>query len=539
MQASAIHVPSLFKPSPACVPVIDPELKHLGRVWLPTKHLEHTAGVERWVRRDAHPPSLCILFQDGRCNAGRQCNQIHADPAHIEAVRSAVRLLPRNNCCYAHGDVPSQREDFRRFLEEHGLELICPGAEPLPIPVEWVAMTMFWDRFLRTKRNQKGRPSGAFRFSAQRVCKLHQRSACKYGVDCNSVHLCREIWARICNTMRESPALLPAGDPMAPLSNPPPPRIVEELSMTHHPYEVHSPPPAPAPVSLAPHDSVPHHMAMQEGAATSSAFVYCAPLPDPPKRPLLPSSTREQKILLPSPCPLQRKPWPPQECPSPVPAGCVADVAPAPPASMRAIASVRQPLLSVLPDSSPKQVVTDATRYTAPALQPVLLPSAVAPLPAAGLQYATMPSLPIQPTTVTPNSLSPHQALPCPTPRAVTLKRHSPYSPSPSPSPSASASPFAPSIGDAGYRAPPGGHFGGGVQPSSVSCGPAEVPPSGVSGGMGTVASPMAFEGPHDTLTTLMNRLGPSLSHPPPRRLRPSEPACSSTTARRGGERGP
>eukprot|EP00669_Euglena_mutabilis_P003200 TRINITY_DN1413_c0_g1_i5.p1 TRINITY_DN1413_c0_g1~~TRINITY_DN1413_c0_g1_i5.p1 ORF type:complete len:155 (-),score=7.02 TRINITY_DN1413_c0_g1_i5:586-1002(-) len=60
---NAIQISSLFKPSLTSVPVIDPELKQLGRIWLDDKSLEPTAAVDRWRRRDPHPPSLCMLFQ--------------------------------------------------------------------------------------------------------------------------------------------------------------------------------------------------------------------------------------------------------------------------------------------------------------------------------------------------------------------------------------------------------------------------------------------------------------------------------------------
>jgi hypothetical protein len=33
------------------------------------------------------------------------------------------------------------------------------------------------------------------RFGISRVCRLHQRGLCKFGVDCNNLHVCRQFWA--------------------------------------------------------------------------------------------------------------------------------------------------------------------------------------------------------------------------------------------------------------------------------------------------------------------------------------------------------
>jgi len=36
-----------------------------GGVWLDDRRLDPTAAVDRWRRRDPHPPSLCMLFRTG------------------------------------------------------------------------------------------------------------------------------------------------------------------------------------------------------------------------------------------------------------------------------------------------------------------------------------------------------------------------------------------------------------------------------------------------------------------------------------------
>jgi len=239
-----VHIPNLFKPSPSSIPVIDPQLKHLGRVAIPNQLVSPTAAIERWRRRDPHPPSLCMLFQLGRCHAGADCNQVHADPVYVDSIRRTLGALPHSTCCFGHGDVPSYRADFRKMLEERGVQLNLTGQPPILIPADRLAMTLYWDRILKSRRGPRtpddsGRP---VRFNPQRVCKLHQREACKYGVDCNSVHLCRELWAALQPLV--GPALLPdASQSSTATSSSRPPRYRDPVppgvpppSYTHRPY---------------------------------------------------------------------------------------------------------------------------------------------------------------------------------------------------------------------------------------------------------------------------------------------------------------
>ena len=64
---AAIDIPSLFQPRPMAVPVIDPQLKQYGRVWLPLEKLQPTNGLARHQSGHPYPLSLCLLFQKQRC----------------------------------------------------------------------------------------------------------------------------------------------------------------------------------------------------------------------------------------------------------------------------------------------------------------------------------------------------------------------------------------------------------------------------------------------------------------------------------------
>eukprot|EP00667_Euglena_gracilis_P019433 EG_transcript_20831 len=193
---SKIHIPHLFQPSSTSLPVIDPMLKHFGRVWINMKYVEHTGAVRRWICRDSHQPSLCMLFQRGRCSAGTKCNQAHVNVQHMEDVRHLLLSIPFSNCCFEHGDLASRREAFRVTVKRRPIELKRTG-QLIPVPANCIAVTAFWDRFIKAEKTKAAQdPDRVIRFPWQRVCRLHQSDGCRYGVDCNNVHLCREFWAQ-------------------------------------------------------------------------------------------------------------------------------------------------------------------------------------------------------------------------------------------------------------------------------------------------------------------------------------------------------
>eukprot|EP00667_Euglena_gracilis_P003815 EG_transcript_3829 len=219
---SKIHIPHLFQPSSTSLPVIDPMLKHFGRVWINMKYVEHTGAVRRWICRDSHQPSLCMLFQRGRCSAGTKCNQAHVNVQHMEDVRHLLLSIPFSNCCFEHGDLASRREAFRVTVKRHPIELKRMG-QLIPVPANCIAVTAFWDRFIKAEKTKASQdPERVIRFPWQRVCRLHQSDGCRYGVDCNNVHLCREFFAQrdLGSSAGSESDECPSSDEWAPMTPP-------------------------------------------------------------------------------------------------------------------------------------------------------------------------------------------------------------------------------------------------------------------------------------------------------------------------------
>jgi hypothetical protein len=194
----------LLHPSPGAVPIIHPDFKVLGRLWVPLVFVMPTEGLLRFLAESAHPPSLCMLFQGRKCNFRRKCHQIHVDTQYMMTVTKSLAAVATQNCCRAHGDVASQGHPLFDQWRGTPLEYRVTGWPPVPLSLEWVAVTAFWVRL--TKDGPIGRP---LFFAPERVCQLHQRGQCSFGAECKYVHICRDWWAEMQQQGRTFPALSP------------------------------------------------------------------------------------------------------------------------------------------------------------------------------------------------------------------------------------------------------------------------------------------------------------------------------------------
>jgi len=73
------------------------------------------------------------------------------------------------------------------------VSLILDHDYEVNIPHDLIAVTAFWHQFLAPDTT----PPPAFTFNSARICRLHQRSACKFGRDCNNIHVCRSFWGEL------------------------------------------------------------------------------------------------------------------------------------------------------------------------------------------------------------------------------------------------------------------------------------------------------------------------------------------------------
>lgn len=167
------------------ISVIDPQ-NRTGKIQIPLTHIFDTKGKSEALRNHSQKDlSLCLLFQNGRCNAGSKCHQIHADCVFVQTLRRAATTA--STCCALHGDLQSkelQNNDRTVLLTSQQCSM------HIPTPLHTFAFT----QGLAFAMGCSNRTT--ITVSLQRVCRLHQQNRCKYGRDCRHVHLCRDVYAK-------------------------------------------------------------------------------------------------------------------------------------------------------------------------------------------------------------------------------------------------------------------------------------------------------------------------------------------------------
>lgn len=172
--------------------MVDPVLKRFGRLFIASNYVSPTIAPVVNGGLIASLPVLCAGHMKGECTEGEACMHLHVDPLYIRTLRDTLLSLQTANCCLGHGHLPSRRRDFQSLITTSTVMVVKETGQEVVVAPKHIAVTAFWDQFLTKKA---GTPNGTLRFSIARVCRLHQRNSCKFGPDCNNLHLCREFWS--------------------------------------------------------------------------------------------------------------------------------------------------------------------------------------------------------------------------------------------------------------------------------------------------------------------------------------------------------
>lgn len=171
----------LLRPQPGTMPVLCPEFGRHGRLWLPLRWLEPTAGRQQW-EQGVGPVvrSLCLLRLRGRCHWDQRCNQVHVTADQLEPLRAVLRCLwDADTCCLRHGDPAScaRAAAAAHVVPRTPVQLLHEHNTVAP---DEFAATAFW-----TWRSEQTtlRPDD--------VCRLHAAGRCRFGPDCRRAHVCR------------------------------------------------------------------------------------------------------------------------------------------------------------------------------------------------------------------------------------------------------------------------------------------------------------------------------------------------------------
>ncbi|AAZ12332.1 zinc finger protein family member, putative [Trypanosoma equiperdum] len=163
------------------IPVVDPQRSKLHvplSSIIPTKALGGRVSF----------PSLCLLFQSGRCLRGASCYQMHIDPQVVQRLRQINESLPY--CCAFHGECNANKWDAE--ANAHRTILIKGAA----VPLSRVAYTNGLERFVLKNNASRSLNTCA-------VCRLHGKpGGCRYGADCWYVHICRDVLKELVATIK-------------------------------------------------------------------------------------------------------------------------------------------------------------------------------------------------------------------------------------------------------------------------------------------------------------------------------------------------
>ena len=192
--------------------------------------------------------SLCMLYLEKRCRQGHDCNQIHADPETVEAIRTTV--VQRPTCCQFHGDI--HKENFKKFPHWEGKSVRVDG---LVLPLDRVAYTQGLQRSM--DGDNPFTEDSIVTISPSFVCRLQAGGHCRYSEECKFVHLCREFTAEHLSHC------------VSPLVTAPTSRKASSTTVKPHPSPSTPPsnrgllyqaPPAPMMVPPPMHYPPPHHV---------------------------------------------------------------------------------------------------------------------------------------------------------------------------------------------------------------------------------------------------------------------------------------
>lgn len=224
--AATQPAPCDFPGSQRFVTVLDPAFK-AGLLQIPLEKTFETKGRNEWLRGLLRKDlSLCCLFQKGRCHAEENCHQVHADRAHVEALRAQLARII--SCCAHCHDTASHAPAALSFFATHfgcGTRVVVATTDGSgafnEIAADRVAYTtglvQHFDALPLSE--QQLAAGGVVVLPGKKVCRLHLRAACKYGKDCKSLHVCSTLTEDVLRCL--------------PTSLPHPPAIAAQLHHQH------------------------------------------------------------------------------------------------------------------------------------------------------------------------------------------------------------------------------------------------------------------------------------------------------------------
>ncbi|ORC86965.1 uncharacterized protein TM35_000241150 [Trypanosoma theileri] len=173
--------------------VIDPLSQ---RLFVPQTSMIDTLAMHR-----AGVPSLCRLYLQGRCRQGNSCFQAHADANVVQQLREVALKEP--TCCEKHGaksDTTGVPKDVMVIVTENNDQGCL-----LRTTLAYVTMTKGLRALLKRHLPEDDSAESVVVVPLSSLCRLHGSGpCCRFGHECNFVHLCRDLIAEFKNRENES-----------------------------------------------------------------------------------------------------------------------------------------------------------------------------------------------------------------------------------------------------------------------------------------------------------------------------------------------
>ncbi|KAH9600451.1 hypothetical protein LSM04_003682 [Trypanosoma melophagium] len=201
--------------------VIDPLSQ---RLFVPQTSMLDTLAMHR-----AGVPSLCRLYLQGRCRQGNSCYQAHADATVVQQLREVALKEP--TCCEKHGaksDTTCVPKELVVIVTENNYI-----GSLLRTTLEHVTMTRGLRSLLKKHSSEDDSVEPVVVVPLSSLCRLHGSGpCCRFGRECNFVHLCRDLIAKLKNRENKrdnenanSSRDLATSTSLLPLLPPPPPPL--------------------------------------------------------------------------------------------------------------------------------------------------------------------------------------------------------------------------------------------------------------------------------------------------------------------------
>ncbi|KEG14772.1 hypothetical protein DQ04_00311080 [Trypanosoma grayi] len=171
--------------------VIDPLSQ---RLFVPKDSMRDTLAMHR-----AGVPSLCRLYLQGRCRQGASCYQAHADINVVKHLREIALREP--TCCERHGAISDTTCISRNLI------IAVAGSNDQEQILKTTLSRVTVTKGLRLLLKQQALDDNSAESTAVvpfgLLCRLHNPGPCRFGHECNFVHLCREVIAQMSEQQKE------------------------------------------------------------------------------------------------------------------------------------------------------------------------------------------------------------------------------------------------------------------------------------------------------------------------------------------------